>query len=100
MSKHVIVAAALALLLSLALIGSAPAGAEERLGTVSVPVAAQPTAAAQPTPPPQEDVPPPETQAAIREVVWGYSGYVLVLTVVVLAATIGLHRATRARRER
>ncbi len=107
MNNHAIVAAALALLLNLALIGSAPARPQDRLGTAwpsaaGAPVAAQPATApaAQPTPPPQEGVPPPETQAAIRDVVWGYSGYVLLLTLVVLAGIIGLHRTTRARRER
>jgi hypothetical protein len=97
MNNPAIVAAALALLLSLMLIGDVstqPSGA-------GAPVAIQPTtaAAAQPTSP-QEGVPPPETQAAIRDVVWGYSGYVLLLTLVVLAGIIALHRTTRAQRER
>jgi hypothetical protein len=99
--NRTVIAAVVTLLLSFEVIGAVPARPpgppEDRHA------AAQPTAPSVPAATataPDDDVPPPETQAAIRDALWGYSGYVLVITAVVLAGIIGLHRARRTQSER
>jgi hypothetical protein len=100
--NKIVIAAVVALLLSFEVIGAVPArppGPMEARHAAAQPTAAPSVPAATATAS-DDDVPPPETQAAIRDALWGYSGYVLVITVVVLAGIIGLHRARRTQSER